>query len=245
MADPTVPLAFLAGLISFASPCVLPLVPGYLSYMSGIPAGDAAARTSPSATFPVAVAFVVGFTLVFVPLGASASLLGSFLRDNQTLLVRVGGAFIVLMGLTFMGVLKIPFLYRERRFHPRPGAGIGSSVLLGSTFALGWTPCIGPTMAAVLTMAAGNAASGGPLKGALLLGVYSLGLGVPFILTGLGVTRLTGTTSWLRRNLRHVTFASGALLVVVGVLFMTDQLFRLSVWMQQVAISLNFDFWNF
>ena len=115
---------------------------------------------------------------------------------------------------------------------------------MGMTFALGWSPCIGPTMGAVLTMAAGQGATGGPGEGAFLLGVYSLGLGLPFILAGLGISRLAGAVAWLRKHTVVVTRVSGALLVVVGILFMTDQLFQLSVWMQETATALDWDFWS-
>jgi cytochrome c-type biogenesis protein len=241
--DPTIPIAFLAGAASFLSPCVLPLVPGYLSYMSGLSESESDDERKHSAPL-VALTFVLGFTVIFVALGASATLLGSTLRQNQDVLVRISGAFIIFLGLVFMGVIKIPFLYREKRFHPRPGAGIWGAFLLGMTFALGWSPCIGPTMGAVLTMAAGQGAEGGPAEGAFLLAIYSLGLGLPFILAGLGISKLAGAVAWLRKHTVVVTRVSGALLVIVGILFMTDQLFRLSVWMQDTATALNLDFWS-
>ena len=243
MADPTAPIAFVAGLVSFASPCVLPLVPGYLSYMSGLGA-EAGGRPSPLRTGKVALAFVLGFTLVFVALGATATLLGSFLRDNQAAITRIGGVLIIFLGLVFMGVIKIPMFYREARFHPRPGAGVGGSVVLGAAFAFGWSPCIGATMGAVLTMAAGRGTTGGPAEGAILLGVYSLGLGIPFVLSGIGVSHLTGAVGWLRRNMRSVNLVSGALLVIVGLLFLTNQLFQISIWMQKGFTDLGLDFWN-
>ncbi|MDQ3878221.1 MAG: cytochrome c biogenesis protein CcdA, partial [Actinomycetota bacterium] len=142
MADPTIPIAFAAGFVSFLSPCVLPLVPGYLSYMSGMGTAEEAA---PSArrTALVAVAFVIGFTIVFVALGASATFLGSLLLKNKTLLGRISGIVIILFGLIFMGVIRVPFFYREARFHPTPNAGVTGSLLLGSAFAFGWSPCIG------------------------------------------------------------------------------------------------------
>jgi cytochrome c-type biogenesis protein len=245
MTDPTVPLAFLAGLASFLSPCVLPLVPGYLSYMSGLSANDEARERKTVRGALVASAFVLGFTLVFVPLGASATYLGSFLSDYQRELARIGGAVIILMGLVFMGVIKVPWLYRETRFHPTPGAGAGGSLVLGAAFAFGWTPCIGATMGAVLTMAAGRGGeSGNVTEGAFLLAVYSLGLGLPFILAGLGMSRLTTAVAWLRKHTRTITFASGILLIVVGVLFVTEQLFRISIWMQRAFNDLNLDFWS-
>ena len=243
MPDPTIPIAFAAGLVSFLSPCVLPLVPGYLSYMSGFSTGDEQKQRS-ARTASVAVAFVAGFTVIFIGLGATATLLGSLLTEYRTELARVGGVLIVLLGLVFMGVLKIPFLYREARFHPTPGAGLWGSVVLGGAFALGWSPCIGATMGAVLTMAAGRGAGGGVAEGAFLLGVYSLGLGVPFILAGIGISRLTSTVAWLRQHVRTVNLVSGALLVVVGVLFFTDRLFELSAWMQRSFTAMGLDFWT-
>ncbi|MBA3430916.1 MAG: cytochrome c biogenesis protein CcdA [Actinobacteria bacterium] len=241
MVDPTIPIAFAAGLLSFLSPCVLPLVPGYLSYMSGLgPGGDGSARVA--RTTSAASFFVIGFSAVFVALGATATLLGSLLRDYQTELTRVGGVFIIVLGLVFMGVLKIPFLYREARFHPTPRAGAWGSLLLGGAFAFGWSPCIGATMGAILTMAAGRGTTGGAGEGALLLGVYSLGLGVPFILAALGVSHLTGAVKWLRGHARSLNLVSGTMLVVVGVLFITGQLFQIAVAMQRLFVDLNLEF---
>lgn len=238
MADPTVAIAFGAGVVSFLSPCVLPLVPGYLSYMSGISAAEDTGARRAFKTGSVAVAFVLGFTLVFVALGATATRLGSFLRDNETLLTRVSGVLIIVLGLVFMGALpKLSFLYREARFHPSPKAGLWGSVLLGAAFAFGWSPCIGATLGAVLAMAAGSSTGGGAGEGALLLASYSLGLGLPFIAAGLGVSRLTGAVRWLRRHTRVVNLVSGGLLVVVGILFVTDQMFQIAIWMQN-----NLDF---
>lgn len=236
------PIAFLAGTISFLSPCVLPLVPGYLSYMSGMTAAPAGMAPETRRTVVAATAFVGGFTLVFVPLGATASVLGSFLDSNRLLLTRVGGVFIIFMGLVFLGVIKVPFLYRERRFHPTPEAGLWGSGVLGAAFAFGWSPCIGPVLGIVLTMAAGGGARGGPGQGALLLFVYSLGLGLPFVLAALGVARAGRAITWLRRHTQGLTMASGAVLVGMGILFITDQLFRISIWMQRGLDSLNLDF---
>ena len=244
MPDPSAPIAFVAGLVSFLSPCVLPLVPGYLSYMSGLSTGEEGKVQRSFAPILAAVTFVAGFTLVFVALGATATLLGATLRDNRDILTRIGGVFIILMGLVFMGVLRIPFFYREARFHPSPGAGFFGSFTLGAAFAFGWSPCIGATMGAVLTMAAGRGTSGGPGEGAFLLFVYSLGLGLPFVLAGLGVSRLTTAVGWLRKHTRAVNLASGILLVAVGYLFLTDQLFEISIRMQKTFTALNLDFWS-
>jgi cytochrome c-type biogenesis protein len=234
----SLPVAFFAGLVSFLSPCVLPLVPGYLSYMSGMTVGDegdAKARH----TLGVAAAFVGGFTVVFVAFGVSATVLGSFLLQNKETLARLGGVFIILMGLIFMGAIKIPWLYREARFHPTPGAGAWGSFVLGGAFAFGWSPCIGATLGAVLTMAAGRADSGGVWQGAVLLAVYSLGLGIPFLLAGVGVSRLTSALGWLRRHIRTVNIASGVLLVIVGLLFVTNQVFHISIWLQRNVPALE------
>jgi cytochrome c-type biogenesis protein len=243
MSDPTIPIAFLAGLVSFLSPCVLPLVPGYLSYMSGIPGGEEE-ESRPGRTVVVAMAFVAGFSVVFVALGATATWLGSALSVNKDLFTRVGGVFVILMGLVFLGIIQVPWLYREARFHPSAKAGVWGSALLGSAFAFGWSPCIGPTMGAALTMAAGNGVDGGPAKGAMLLAVYSLGLGLPFILAGVGISRLAGAVKWLRKHARVINYAGGTLLIVVGLLLVTNQMFELSAWMQEAFTDANLDFWN-
>jgi cytochrome c-type biogenesis protein len=240
-ADPSIPIVFFAGLVSFLSPCVLPLVPGYISYMSGVSTIDGEAA-QPRKSALVALAFVAGFTLVFVALGATATLLGSFLADNRTLLGRISGSLIIAMGLLFLFADRIPLLARERRFHPRPGAGPVPAVALGAAFAFGWTPCIGPTLTIALAMAAGQ--GGGVAKGAGLLGIYSLGLGVPFVLAGMGAARLTQVVGALRRHTRAITLVSGVLLIAIGVLMVTDQLFRLSIWMQERMTAANLDFWN-
>lgn len=231
MIDPTIPIAFAAGVVSFLSPCVLPLVPGYLSYMSGISSSEDDRARIPA--WVVAVTFVAGFTLVFVALGATATLLGSLLRQNQDILARAGGVLIIVMGLIFMGAIKVPWLYREARFHPSPNAGVWGSVVLGAAFAFGWSPCIGATLGAVLAMAAGRGATGGPGEGALLLASYSLGLGLPFIAAGLGISRLTGALGWFRRNIRTLNLVSGVLLVAVGLLMVSGQFFQLSIWLQK------------
>lgn len=244
MNDATIPVAFAAGVISFLSPCVLPLVPGYISYMSGLTAGseDMPARTKTARATTASLVFVLGFTVIFVPLGATATLLGSLLSDYRNELRVASGIFIIVLGLVFMDVIKIPFLQREARLHPRPGAGLGGAALLGGAFAFGWSPCIGPVLGSVLTLAVGRGTEGTVTEGATLLGVYSLGLGVPFVLAGLGVTRLTSVVGWLREHTRKVSLVSGSLLIVVGTLFVTDQLFRISIWMQKGFSAMGLDF---
>lgn len=230
-ADPSVAIAFAAGIASFLSPCVLPLVPGYLSYMSGLSTQTVGGRRFP--VWLVALSFIGGFTAIFVALGATATLLGSVLRENQALLARIGGAVIIAMGLVFMGAIKAPWLYREARFHPSPNAGMGGSFLLGAAFAFGWSPCIGATLGAVLAMAAGRGAAGGPGEGAFLLAMYSLGLGIPFFAAGLGISRLTRALAWFRRHMRTVNLVSGVLLVAVGLMLLTGRFFQLSIWLQK------------
>ena len=170
-------------------------------------------------------------------------MLGSFLLDNKESLARIGGVLIILMGLIFMGAIKVPFLYQEARFHPTPRAGVWGSALLGGAFAFGWTPCIGVTLGFVLTMAAGRGESGGALEGAVLLAIYSLGLGIPFILSGSGVSRLTGVMARLRRHIRTVNVASGVIMVLVGILFVTNQVFQISIWIQNNVTALR-SFWT-
>jgi cytochrome c-type biogenesis protein len=235
MADPGPIAAFLAGLISFLSPCVLPLVPGYVSYMGGLSAGDvelSPRRRTLDATRAMA-GFVGGFTVVFVALGATATILGRFLSDYEDIFLKVSGVLIILLGLVFLGVVKIPFLYREARFHPSAKAGFWGSATLGAAFAFGWSPCIGATLGPILAMAAGRG-DGSAAQGAGLLAVYSLGLGVPFILAGLGVTRLTGAVKWLRTHTRTITWVGGVFLIGMGILFLTDRVFEISIWMQRL-----------
>ena len=243
MADPSILVTFLAGLASFLSPCVLPLVPGYLSYMSGM--GTAGMGGGQVPAWVAAAGFVAGFTAVFVALGATATLLGSVLVDHKELLTRLGGVVIIAMGLLFMGVIRPPFLAGEARWRPSPEAGVGGSVLLGAALALGWSPCIGATMTAALAMAAGQGAAGGPARGALLLTSYSLGLGIPFLLAGVGMSRLTSTVALLRRHVRVINLVAGSLLVAVGGLLASNQMLDVAIWMQRTAAALQLDFWTF
>ncbi|MFN2588175.1 MAG: cytochrome c biogenesis CcdA family protein, partial [Actinomycetota bacterium] len=213
-----------------------------ISYMSGISATAPDTARAPARAAAAAAVFVLGFTVVFVPLGATATLLGSLLNDYQDQLRIAGGIFIIFLGLVFLGVFRIGPLQREARFRPRPGSGLWGSAVLGGAFAFGWSPCIGPVLGSVLTMAAGNGSAGGAGKGAALLGAYSLGLGVPFVAAGLGITRLSRVVGWLRRHTRAVGVVSGTAMVVVGLLFVTNQLFQISIWMQRTFLALNLDF---
>jgi len=215
-------LAVGAGLLSFLSPCVLPLIPGFIGYL-----GSASVRAEGQVpwwrTFLHALAFVLGFTAVFVVLGASAGSLGALLYDYLPWIQRIGGVLLILMGLHTIGLLKIPFLFQEKRVHfvGRPELGYLSSFLLGIFFSAGWTPCVGPILASILLLASQEQTAA---RGAFLLAAYSLGLGIPFLAVGAAFGPLSG---WLRRLNRHlnlVSIISGLFLIVVGLLILTDSL---------------------
>ncbi|WP_043734257.1 cytochrome c biogenesis CcdA family protein [Streptomyces zinciresistens] len=216
-------LALVAGVVSFTSPCTLPLLPGYVSYVSGLHDGTAGDRPlAPAARRRVllgAALFVLGFSGVFTVLGATASALGLLLKNNLATINLVGGALVVLMGLAVSGLFRIPFMERELRLDlSRFGRGPGGAVPLGAAFAFGWTPCVGPVLASILATAAGTATV---TRGALLLVAYSLGLGLPFLLLAVGLTRARGRMLWLRRQSRRMEIFGGVVLVAMGVSMMT------------------------
>ena len=222
-------LAFVAGLISFTSPCCLPLMPGYVSYVSGVASGTPSEHEGTvavrSRTMLAAGLFVMGFATTFTLMGAAASELGTLILRNRLVLERVAGLFVIVMGLATTGLLRVPFLYRERRFdlgRIRPGPA--GAVPLGMAFAIGWTPCIGPVLAGILTAAA---TVEGAWRGAALLFVYSLGLGIPFLLLALGVSRTGRLFRWLRRHGRAIEVAGGSILVLMGVLMITGRWIQL------------------
>lgn len=216
MNGPWLPLlALAAGGLSFSSPCILPLIPGYVGYMSGV-AG------SRGRTLGAAVLFVLGFTLVFTALGAAASSIGAVLNVHRVLLEQAAGILIILLGLFLVGIVRIPMLLREGR--PLLGwakPGPGGALLLGIGFAFGWTPCIGPVLAAILLLASGQATVA---SGTLLLLLYSVGLGVPFVAAALLLERLHSLRRWLTRHGRAIEVVGGVLLIVMGVLMFTDRL---------------------
>lgn len=215
------PLAALAGLVSFISPCVLPLVPGYLSYVTGL-AGTDLQTPQRSRVLAGTVLFISGFTIVFVSFGALFGGLGYLLLEHQWIITRVLGALIIVLGLSFMGL--IPGLQREKRLHTRPTAGLVGAPLLGIVFAVGWTPCIGPTLAAVQTLAFTEASA---VRGAVLTTMYCIGLGVPFIILALAFRHAAGTLDWIRAHRQAVTVTGGVFLVIIGSLLVTgvwDQL---------------------
>ena len=209
------PVAAAAGLISFLSPCVLPLVPGYVSYTTGLVGADLG-EARRGRVLAGTLLFVLGFTAVFVSLGALFGGLGSWLIEHTVTIQRVLGVITILMGLAFMGLL--PGSAREWRIHRAPTMGLIGAPMLGILFGLGWTPCIGPTLAAVQTLALTQASA---LRGAILTTAYCLGLGIPFILVGLGLRRVAGGVGWVKRHYPLVMGLGGGLLVVLGVLLFT------------------------
>ncbi|MGE0004728.1 MAG: cytochrome c biogenesis CcdA family protein [Parvibaculaceae bacterium] len=213
--------AFFGGLLSFLSPCVLPLVPPYLCFITGATLDDLTEKTtlSRNRTVLAALAFVLGFSTVFVLLGATASAAGQFIREHLPLLARLAGIFIILMGLHFLGLFRFALLNREKRYRQetRP-AGLVGAYAVGLAFAFGWTPCIGPVLATILAVAAAEESVG---RGAVLLAVYSLGLGVPFLLAALGVGTFLAFLKRFARHLGMVEKAMGVLLVLAGLAFLT------------------------
>ena len=218
--------AFAAGFLSFVSPCVLPLIPGYISFVSGVSVeemrGDAAPATSRLQVFLTSLAFVIGFSLVFVALGASATAVGKFLFARLPLFSKIAGAVLIVFGLHTMGVFRLAFLETEKRVHSqRKPAGPLGAMLVGVAFAFGWTPCIGPILGGILAIAGSKNSVG---EGVILLAVYSLGLGIPFLLTSLAINRFFGAATRIRKYYHAIELASGALLIVIGVLIISGQL---------------------
>jgi cytochrome c-type biogenesis protein len=234
-ADPvSFAVAFAAGFASFASPCVLPLVPAYLGFVSGVGFGERVDRRSAVAV-PTG-AFVAGFALAFTVLGASVGLAGTFLLQERRTLEIAGGLFVIAMGLVLLGRGVPMFLMRERRLHlTRRPATLAGSALAGVAFGVGWTPCIGPTLGAALTLAA---SSGSVVLGGGLLLAYALGMGIPFLLAGLFLHQATGVLGLLKRHVRAVSTAGAVMLVVSGVLLATGTLTRISIGLQGIGPGL-------
>lgn len=233
MLDVSVGGALIAGVLSFVSPCVLPIVPPYLAWLAGVSFNELKDE-SPGAEqrrrlIVAALAFVLGFTTVFVALGATASVIGKTIAQHFDTLALVAGAIIIAMGLHFLGVFRIGALYREVRVqvNRKPAGAIGAYVI-GMAFAFGWTPCVGPVLAAILLVAgsAENAAFGG-----LLLAAYSLGIGIPFILAAVFASRFLGWANRVKKHMRKIEMAMGGLLVVTGILFITGQMSVISFWL--------------
>jgi cytochrome c-type biogenesis protein len=246
--NPTFLAAFAAGLLSFISPCVLPLIPGYLSYISGLTLdemqGVAGTGVNPAQArgrvLLASVFFVLGFSCVFIAFGAAASALGSFLLERQRLLAKVAAVIVILFGLHTMGVLRIGWLYSEKRVQvEKKPTNVFGAFFVGLAFAFGWTPCIGPILAGILAIAGVQDTVG---QGVRLLAVYSLGLGIPFLIAALGFRGAVGRFPALRRRFRLFELAGGGMLVVIGLLLVTglwDSLLnQLRVWAGSVNLPL-------
>ena len=229
--------ALLAGLLSFLSPCVLPLVPPYLCFLGGTTFDQLTGEDeTPSHVYTTvvmsSVAFVLGFTTVFVILGATATAAGQLLAANLPLLAKIAGVVIIIAGLHFLGVIHLPILHREARYHAdsRP-AGLVGAYVIGLAFAFGWTPCIGPVLGAILAVAASEDSV---RQGVSLLFVYSLGLGIPFIIAAIAIRPFLNTMQRFRRHLATVEKVLGGFLVLTGILFLTDAMTLISSWMLEL-----------
>ena len=227
------PIAFLAGVLSFLSPCVLPLVPSYLSFVTGMSLEDMQEGIERRRVLLHSGLFVTGFTLIFVLLGAGASFVGAFLLYNSEWIARVGGVIIILFGLHLMGVFQLLPLLSEKRVHlaDKPAGYVGT-LTVGAAFGAGWTPCIGPVLGAIMTMAASQEHVG---TGMLLLLVYSMGLAVPFMLAAIALERFLRAFSRFRRFLPAVQRVAGALLIVLGLLLVTGSFVMLAAWLNRFA----------
>jgi cytochrome c-type biogenesis protein len=220
-------VSLLAGLISFASPCVVPLVPGYLGYVSGMAGAGATGKTSRPRLVLGTLLFVLGFTAVFVLLGIAFAAAGAQLKEELDIITRVLGVLVIVLGFVFMG--SIPFMQRERRFHVSPRAGLAGAPLLGVVFGLGWTPCLGPTLSAVLALGLTEGTQG---RGMALAIAYSLGLGLPFLGLALWMERTDAVLTWLRKHRLALMRIGGGMLVVLGILLVTGLWGRLTGLMQ-------------
>ena len=234
--------SFLAGLLSFVSPCVLPIVPGYLSFISGV---NVARMNKDGVADPgqlrrvawTSLAFVLGFSTVFVSLGAAATLVGYYLQQYKRVLAMVGGVLIIVLGLHTAGVIRIPWLLYEKRAEVRSKPlGLLGAYVVGLAFAFGWTPCIGPILGAILVYASQQETVS---QGVLLLTSYSLGLGIPFLLSGMAINGFFAASGRLKRHMRAVEIATGGLLVAVGLLLVTDRLTILAVYFSRLFPALT------
>lgn len=230
--DVTIIAALVAGLISFLSPCVLPLVPPYIVYLTGATiehiASEEPIEVSRHKVMTAALLFVLGFSTVFVALGASASLVGAVVQAYSAQLAIVAGIVIIVMGLHFLGLTRIGLLMREGRLGMAQPVGLWGAYVMGLAFAFGWTPCIGPILAAILAVAASKATV---LKGAGLLAVYSIGLGIPFLIAAFAIEHVAELLKKFRRHLPTVERVMGALMVVTGVAFLTGSISDVSIWL--------------
>ena len=235
----TAGIAFLAGLVSFVSPCVLPLVPAYLSLLTGESVEDLQVETNAQArvaTLAHALAFVGGFSLIFIALGLSASALGSVLDANRSLIAQIGGVIVVILGLHMMGMIRIPWLMMDARVHlRRDQATFWTSGLVGMAFAAGWSPCIGPILAGILAIASQQHSG----QAALLLAFYCIGLAVPFLLTAAAIGVALPLLRRIAPSLRAIEFGAGAVLIVVGLVLVNDAFLNVAGWFYQFVPQPN------
>ncbi|MDX6632723.1 MAG: cytochrome c-type biosis protein [Solirubrobacterales bacterium] len=233
--------ALAAGLVSFLSPCVLPLVPGYLSAVTGVSAADLEQASWRRVLGP-SLLFVLSFSAIFVIFGLTATGLGSFLRDNQTLLRKLSGLVIIAMGCIFVAALFVDRLNREWHVDGLlERAGSGGPVVAGAAFAIAWTPCIGPTLSAILSAAALSGSAG---HGALLLAFYSAGLAIPFLVTALAFSRMSTAFAVIKRHYRAIVASGGVVLIAMGVLIYTNELFQLNLRAQDLLENLGINVFN-
>lgn len=240
MVDVSIPAALVAGLVSFLSPCVLPLVPPYLCFLAGTTFEHLTAREPGRLVarreLATALLFVLGFTTVFVLLGASASAVGGLLREYSAVLTIIAGLAVIIMGLHFLGAFHLPFLTRTVRVHFEKPVGLWGAYAMGLAFAFGWTPCIGPVLAAILAVAGSESTVA---RGAGLLAVYSLGLGIPFLLAAIALKPFVGFLERMRKHLGSVEKVMGGLLVLTGVAFLTGWINLASYWMLETFPALS------
>jgi cytochrome c-type biogenesis protein len=241
---PSVFLAFAAGLVSFVSPCVLPLVPGYLATVTGLTPAELRASSGAQlrAVLMRATLFILTFSAIFIALGVTATGLGSSLSDHRQTLEKIAGVAIIAMGTFFVLALFVPMLNREWRIDALARrAGAGGPLIAGAAFALAWTPCVGPALASILGLAATEDTVA---KGGGLLAVYSLGLAVPFLITAVAFNRATTAFDWVKRNYALINGIAGVLLISIGVLILTGELFRLNIETQKFLEKLNLNFFQ-
>ena len=239
MTDVTLYLAFLAGVLSFLSPCVMPLIPSYITFITGMSFEDLTSgqdkKKALKLTVTNSLVFILGFSVVFINMGLASSLLGQLLKDYEDAIRIGGGVLVIIFGLFISGIIKLDFLMKEKKFHLK-GKPVGylGTFLVGLTFAIGWTPCVGPILGSILAVAINE----DPLRGALLLTVYSAGLGLPFLLAAVAFNTFIGYTKVLNRHMRAIMLVSGGILIVFGILLLTNNLRYLTGLFPDLGIGL-------